>query len=187
MTVDDAYAVVSDNLPYQPGAFYGSKFGTTLGAGLLYSNLRQPAFEKTTLRYRTVRATASYVITHECDVAQSNSRPLNDSVLVCPLIPFEHFFAEFEHLPNLPAFLGELATRDVYRAIYVPAVGDLSYGAILYLNRIASTDVTAFEESGVECIGAVSTVGLREIDAALSNLLLREKADSLSGHWPGPS
>jgi len=183
MTVDDAYEVVSSNLSYEAGAFYGTTFGITLGAGLFYSNVRQPAFDKQSLLYKTVRGPA-YVVTHECDVAQSNSRPLNDSVLICPLIPFEDFFAEFESLPNLPAFLGELATRDVYRAIFVPTVDGYPYGAILYLNRITSTDVGAFGENGVQCIAAVSTVGLREIDAALSNLLLREKADELSGYWP---
>jgi hypothetical protein len=184
MTVDDAYDVVCSNLSYEPGAFYGSTYGTTLGAGLFYSNLRQPAFDKATLRYKTVRAFA-YVITHECDIAQSNARPLNDSVLTCPLIAFEHFVSEFQGLPNLPAFLGELATRDVFRAVYIPTIDRMMpYGAILYLNRIASTDISAFEEPGVECIGTVSTTGLREIDSALYNLLMREKADALTGFWP---
>ena len=182
MTVDDAYEVVSGNLSYEPGASYGTTFGVTLGAGVFYSNVRQPAFDKRSLLYKTVRGPA-YVVTHECDVSQSNNRPLNDSVLICPLIPFENFFAEFKSLPNLPAFLGELATRDVFRAVYVPTIDGYAYGAILYLNRITSTDVGAFDEAGVECIAAVSTVGLREIDAALSNLLMREKADQLSGSW----
>jgi hypothetical protein len=183
MNVDEAYRVVISNLAYHPGSFYGSIYGLTLGAGLLYSNLRQPAFDKSRLLYRTTRAYA-YVITHECDVAQTNQRPLNDSVIVCPLIRFEDFIAEFESHPNLPAFLGELATRSVFRALYVPTIDSMQFGAILYLNRIASTDVSAFDEPGVECIGAVSAFGLREIDAALGNLLMREKADFLSGNWP---
>jgi hypothetical protein len=179
MTPEEAYEVVTSNLSYHPGTFYGSAYGITLGAGLLYSNVRQPAIDKTSLLYKTIRAFA-YVITHECDVAQSNDRPLNDAVLICPLIRFEDFVEEFKSLPNLPAFLGMLATRGVFRALYIPTTDGMPYGAILYLNRIASTDVTAFNEPGVECIGAVSTIGLREIDAALSNLLMREKADRLT-------
>jgi hypothetical protein len=183
MTVDEAYDVVSKNLSYPPGAFYGSAHDLNLGAGMFFSNVRQPAFDAKSLVYKTVRGLA-YVVTHECDVSQDNRRPLNDSVLICPLIPFEAFFTEFHALPNLPAFLGELATRDVFRAVYLPSNGrELRYGAILYLNRITSTHVSAFEESGVDCFGAVSTTGLREIDASLQNLLMREKADRLWGQW----
>jgi hypothetical protein len=182
MTVDEAYSVVSTNLSYLPGAFYGSGHDLSLGAGMFFSNVRQPAFDSKTLLYKTVRGSV-YVITHECDVAQSNPRPLNDSVLICPLIRFEDFVAEFQALPNLPAFLGELATRDVFRAVYIPSFYGIPYGAILYLNRMTSTHVSAFDESGVACIGAVSARGLREIDAALQNLLMREKADRLWGQW----
>ena len=149
---------------------------------MFFSNVRLPAFDSNALLYKTVRGLV-YVVTHECDVSQDNRRPLNDSVLICPLIRFEEFVAEFNALPNLPAFLGELATRDVFRAIYVPSLREIPYGAILYLNRITSTHVSAFEESGVDCIGAVSTTGLREIDASLQNLLMREKADRLWGDW----
>ncbi len=180
MTLDEAHDLVTTKLSYQPGSFYGSAYGLSLGAGLLYSNVRQPAFDHQRLLYRTVRGLA-YVVTHECDVAESNNRPLNDSVLICPLIRFEDFVVEFESLPNLPAFLGELATRDVFRAVYIPTLTAIPYGAVLYLNRITSTNVHVFDETGVECVGAVSGVGLREIDAALQNLLLREKSEMLSG------
>jgi hypothetical protein len=180
MTVDEARGVVLENLKYQPGAFYGSAQGLALGAGMFFSNLRQPAFDPDRRLYRTVRGLA-YVVTHECDVSQANNRPFNDSVLICPLIRFERFVEEFQGMSNLGAFLGELATRDVFRAVYVPTLADAQYGAILYLNRITTTHVSAFEEEGVECVGAVSATGLREIDAALSNLLMRQKADRLWG------
>jgi len=180
MTLDEAHGVVLDNLKYQPGAFYGSAEGLPIGAGLFYSNVRQPAFDLTSRRFKTVRGLA-YVVTHECDISQANDRPFNDSVLICPLIRFDRFVEESQALPNLGAFLGELATRDVFRAVYVPSIADAHYGAILYLNRITSIHVTVLEEDGVECIGAVSATGLREIDAALSNLLMREKADKLWG------
>jgi hypothetical protein len=180
-TLDDAFAVVTENLPYRQSVkrFYGTSYGVTLGVGMLYAQIRQPAFDKDSRFYKTVRG-AAYVITHECDVSQANARIFNDAVLICPLIRFEDFFEEFKAHPNLGAFLGELATRDVYRAVYIPPIGDFEYGAVLYLNRISSTDVRSFSEEPAQCIGTVSALGLREIDAALSNLLMREKADMLT-------
>lgn len=177
----NAYNLVSESLRYETGAFYGSCAGLSIGAGLLYANLRQPAFDAATARYKTVRGSA-YVITHECDIHQGNNRPLNDSVLICPIIRFEEFVESYQGLPNLPAFLGELATRGVFRAVYIPSLPeDLPYGGVLYLNRITSTHLSVFDEAEVRCIGAVARIGLLEIDAALQNLLMREKSERLSG------
>lgn len=88
-------------------------------------------------------------------------------------------------MSTIPASLAAKPARnprcDVFRAVYLPALSDIPYGGILYLNRITSTEVSAFDDPAGRCIGAVSVVGLREIDAALQNLLLREKADRLCG------
>ncbi len=180
MTLNEAYAIVNDNLPYQVGSFYGSRQGLALGAGLLYSNVRQPAFDNERRLFRTIRS-AVYVVTHECDVEQENRRPFNDSVLICPIIRFDAFIESSQELSNLRGFLGDLANRRIFRALYVPGIDDAPYGGILYLNRISSTHVSSFSEDGVQCIGAVSHIGLREVDAALQNLLLREKSDLLTG------
>lgn len=122
-----------------------------------------------------------YVVTHECDIHQGNDRPFNDSALVCPVIRFEEFIASSTEMPNVPAFLGELATRGVVRAVYVPPMDPIPYGGILYLNRITHTHVNAFGEEGTQCVAAVSRTGLLEIDAALQNLLMREKSEVLWG------
>jgi len=172
-------------LPYPPGAFYGQHEGLNLGAGLIYSGVRQPAFDFEKQRYVTIEAT-SYVITHECDVATENARPLSDSLIVCPLIPFEAFIEEHGEVDNLKSLLVEMAKRHVYRAIYLPPLANVSqFGAVLYLNLLTTTHVSAFgPESKAQAIGAVSGHGLREIDVALQNLLLREKSDRLWGMYP---
>jgi len=179
MIVDDAYASICRALPYEPGAFYGGTSDLGLGAGLLYANVRQPAFDSERRLYRTIRGLA-YVITHECDTEQENDRPFIDSVLICPIIRFEEFVDE-GGISNLLGFLGDVAQRRVPRLAYLPTASQLPYGGLLYLNRITSTHISAFDEAGTACIAAVSAIGLREIDVALQNLLLREKSDVLWG------
>jgi len=184
MDVAEAHALVLEKIAYQPGAFYGAPDGLALGAGIFFSNVRQPQFDSNSRRFRTVRG-MSYVVTHECDVAQENDRLFNDSVLVCPVIRFEEFFDEVDGQTNLGAFLGNMATRNIPRLVYVPTFGEaLPYGGVLYLNRITNTHVSAFGEEGVAPIAAVSATGLREVDSALGNLLMREKSDRRWGVWP---
>lgn len=180
MSVEEAYRLISRALPYSEGAFYGSAHGIAIGAGLLYNGVKYPLFDTALTRYRTVRGPV-YVVTHECDVEQENTRPFNDSVLVCPIISLEYFVEEWQGMPNFPGFLGDLARRRVTRTVFIPAVGVLAYGGILYLNRIISTHVSVFGDAEVGTIGAVSATGLREVDAAIGNLLFREKSDYLWG------
>jgi hypothetical protein len=181
MRLEDAYGFISKHLPYQDGgAFYGSAAGLSLGAGLLYSNVRQPAFNPGRNLYSTVKSHV-YVVTHECDADQRNDRAFIDSVLVCPIIPYQSFIGDCATHPNLPGFLAEIATRRVYRLLYIPPIDPLEFGGVLYLNRITNVHVSAFSEAGTLCLGAVAGIGLREVDAALANLLLREKAQPLTG------
>lgn len=42
MSVDEAYRIVGEGLPYRLGAFYGAFDHLSLGAGLIFANGRQP-------------------------------------------------------------------------------------------------------------------------------------------------
>lgn len=181
MTLDHAYRFICDHLPYSdPGSFYGASAGLSLGAGLLYSNVRQPAFNSDTRLYRTIK-TDAYVLTHECDADQQNDRVFKDAVLVCPVIPLPNFLEGCTGHSNIHGFLAEIAARQVHRLLYLPPIEPLKYGGMLYLNRITSVHVSTFSEPGTQCIGAVAAKGLFEVDSALQNLLLREKAQRLTG------
>jgi hypothetical protein len=125
-------------------------------------------------------------VTHECDTAQDNDRVYNESLLICPVIDFEAFLDEcrVQSHPNIGALLGNMAKRNVPRLLFIPSDGGvLPYGGVLYLNLITSTHLSAFHESEVQRVGAVSASGLREVDNALQNLLMREKSDRLWGVW----
>lgn len=180
MLVAEASRAVRESLPYSPGAFYGASSGVALGVGLLYENLRFPALDAQRLVFKTVSG-AGLVITHECDVDQSNHRPFIDGVLICPLIEFSHFVQQSSTFSNPRGFYGDLARRNIPRLLYLPPIGALAHGGVLYLNRIVSTDVSVFHRGGASLMGALSATGLRELDAALQNLLLRPKSDRLGG------
>jgi hypothetical protein len=181
MKLTDACELVLGVVTYQVGAFYGAEENMPVGAGLFVSNLRLPLFDATTYLFKTVRGDA-YVVTHECDIAEENDRICKEWLLVCPVIHFDEFVAEYQSHQNLGAFLGELAKRNIPRLLYIPPLGaPLPYGGVLHLNRITSTHVSAFAETGVARIGAVSATGLREVDSALQNLLFREKSHRLWG------
>jgi len=184
MTLDDAHSLLQRSLPYSPGEFYGSAPSDGVGAGMLFENVRFPAFERERRRFVTAKGLV-YVVTHECDVDQSNDRPFIDSVLVCPIIDMADLLAVQADLGDISSFLTNVINRNVPRLAYLPTINACPYGGFLYLNKITFTDVQEFGQPEVVCVGAVSGKGLREIDTALQNLLLREKADRLAGMpWP---
>lgn len=181
MTSDDAYGILSKNAVLDVGRFYGARSGLSLGAGLLYEGVRCPLYNLEDGLFDTVEST-TYVLTHECDVDSANERSFNDFVLVSPIIPISDFvdeylesFGEPEMLGN---FLAQVAKRLVSRVVYLPPIAGLDQGGLLYLNNLASTHVSSFE--GVDPFACVSAYGLHQIDQAVTNHLLRPKADRLS-------
>jgi len=92
-------------------------------------------------------------VTHECDVFKLIP-PFNIQSYL-PANSLERFVEEFQGCPNL-GLSGELATRDVFRAVYVPT-SRRPIRSILYLNRITTTHVSASKRK-VECVGAVSAL-----------------------------
>jgi hypothetical protein len=169
----------------RPGAFYGSAGGRALGAGLIYRDVLFPHFNSKTQGYDGLQGPA-YVLTHECDIDQSNARHFNDLVLVCPLILFKDFVAEYEGAMGasaLESFVTALAKNDVSRVFFLPPTpssvfGDveLTHGALLYLNQLCHTPVSLFSGSAV-C--ALSTYGLERLDAKFQSHLFRPKAEPL--------
>lgn len=182
MRIDSLASRVCQHSSADVGKFYGSIQPATVGAGMIFDNVRYPLFNIQDQVYDT-RSSLVYVLTHECDVDQSNSRYFNDHVVVCPLIPIEtlvetqseHGFSDDE----LQELLFQIAKRNVLRLVYFPPSGTfLKSGAVMYLNNLVSTHVLVFDN--IKPVGAVSAYGLEQVDIALRNSLFRPKASRLS-------
>lgn len=181
MTLDEAHEILSLQCQLDVGRFYGPTNNLSLGAGLIYEDVRAPLFNVDDAVFDTVEV-KGYVFTHECDTDQQNARAFNDAVLICPIVPLSDLinvhkeqFPSTDHLRN---FLVSLGRREVSRAVYLPPQPDfLSHGGFLYLNNIASAHISAFNDRTP--IAAVTTYGLNQIDQALTNHLLRPKAEPL--------
>ena len=182
MTESEAHQILSTSSALNFGKFYGATSDLGLGAGLFFSDIRCPIFDPDERIFLTVELPV-YVLTHECDVDPSNDRAFNDYLTICPLIPLKVFLDEYSscgHGDNeLRGFLNAIANRSVNRLIYLPPGPlQLEYGALLYLNNIASTHIGEFES--IRPIATVSAYGLDVIDKSFSNHFLRPKADRLS-------
>jgi hypothetical protein len=180
-----AYTKIAlENFAFQsPGAFYGSATGRSPGVGLIYGGVTFPLFNYETNLFDTVQG-AAYVLTHECDVDQSNNRHFNDLLVVCPIIPLETFVVAFEsEFGELRArtLVTSLAKNDVSRVFFLPPPGgdELSHGALLYLNQLCSTPVAMFKDGAAYAICALSTYGLARLDGKLQNHFFRPKEEPL--------
>ena len=181
MTLDEARAILTEHSSVDVGRFYGKTEGLSLGAGLIYQQVRYPIFDADERLFLTTEGTV-YVLTHECDVDPGNKRAFNTDVVVCPLIPLARFLEdyskEFGEGDSLRNFLVEIAKRGVSRVVYLPpATSTLEYGGLLYFNALASTHVSEFQNCNAST--ALSQYGLREVDAAFQNHFLREKSQLL--------
>lgn len=182
MDVDEAYRHLFRHLQLDSGRFFARDTGLSLGAGQLYAGVTFPIFDDENKLYLTAEGLV-YVLTHECDIDQSNIRPYNSHVLICPIIDFREFVDEFQGShseEHLRGFLSDLGKRKVSRLVYLPHIyPQLPYGGLLYLNRITHTHVSSFGGTSVSMICTVTPIGLREVDYALTNSLLRPKVEPL--------
>jgi hypothetical protein len=183
MRVDEAHQVIAQALSVDVGRFYSQGHHLSLGVGKFYSGVRFPVYDIADCVFQTAEGMV-LVLTHECDIDSGNQRPFNDFLLVCPVIRFEVFVDEYscklgdERLRN---FLVDLGRRTVSRVAFIPwGLDALPYGGLLYLNQISSTHLSAFRLSGVELCGAATAYALIQIDHALTNHLLRPKAERLA-------
>jgi hypothetical protein len=182
VTADDAYRRVADHLPPDLlGRFYSPGNAVGLGKGKIYDGLAYPIYNTESSIFETAEGLA-YVLTHECDVEAGNKRLFNEELLICPIVRLEHLVEVYQaDLPGelLPAFLGNLGSRLVSRLVFMPYIdGALPFGGVLYLNQITNTHFGAFDRATPVC--AVTVYGLRHIEYALENHLLRPKDDRLA-------
>jgi len=183
MDFDIAYSHLAKHLQLNPGRFYSEGKHLSLGVGQFYSDVRFPIFNEREQIFETAIGIV-YILTHECDIDQANQRQFNSHLLICPIIDFRDFVTEFQPLfseGDFVSFLARLARREVSRVIYVPPyLPQLPYGGLLYLNRISHTHVSVFKDKNVQRICSVTRYGLRELDNALTNHLLRPKDEPLA-------
>jgi hypothetical protein len=182
MDVDEAYRHLMQNLGLDIGRFFAEGKDLSLGVGQIYSGVSFPIYDDEAKVFVTAQGPI-YVLTHECDIDQSNRRAYNTHVLICPIIDFSSFVTEFQasHSEDqLKSFLSDLASNNVSRLIYIPYLPPrLPYGGLLYFNRITHTYVRVFAEPPAERVCTVTNYGLRYIDIPLTNHLLRPKAEAL--------
>jgi hypothetical protein len=183
VSLEEAHRLLFERTAADSGRFYGPlNAELSLGAGLIYSGIRYPRYDSAREIFVTMTGIV-LVLTHECDIDPANERLFNRDVLVLPMVPFQEFYEELSanrDEPSIKGYLGDLAERRIQQLIYLPELPPaLRYGALVYMNRIANTDVGVFKRDGVDCLGALTGYGLQQIDQRLQNHFLREKVDPL--------
>jgi len=185
LDLQEALKIALDVSPLDQKKCYGAADGVPLGVGLFYKGIRFPIFNLDDNLYDTVQGYV-YILTHECDIDQGNRRPFNEDILICPILPFEDFLEDVVNIlseESQKSFVDAVAKRSVNKLIYVPPLGDeLANGGVLNLNRIGSSHVSCFDKrqnANAEVIGCLTDYGLRQMDNALENHLLRPKTSLL--------
>jgi hypothetical protein len=180
--------LASDHFDFaNPGAFYGPVGQLSLGAGLIYQDVIFPLFDSERGRFDTVQGLA-YVVTHECDVDQTNVRHFNDLIVTCPLIPLAAFIEEYETTigaEQLKNLIVSAAKNEVFRVFFLPpapellGVAALAHGALMYLNHLCSTHVSVFNGGIAKPLCSLSSHGIERLDWKFQHLLFRPKAETL--------
>lgn len=162
--------------------FYGSANDLSLGVGLVVDGILFPLFDEEAQRFQTAQGLVM-VLSHECDVDQSNERYFNDSILVCPIIKLESLVDNFQKqnkLTSLEGLFPEVGKNNVFRLQYLPPIENyLACGGYLYLNQITSVPVSSFRSCAANTICALSEEALRAVDFKLKNHLFRPKQQNL--------
>ena len=183
MKVEEAVKHVLGSSTVDVGRFYSSGKGLSVGRGMLYDRIVFPLFDSDTGVFITLEG-QGYVLTHECDVDESNNKLFNTDVLICPIIPLQDVVEELAQdctQTQLVSFLTNLGARNISRLIYLPSLGgSLEYGGVLYLNQITNVPVYLFHNGHTHSIGAVTGYGLTIVDYSIENHLLRPKAERLA-------
>ena len=182
MLIEEAYRHVVRSYPGDPGQFYEPGTRLAIGKGEIYQTTRYPLFDDDSETFLTVEG-IGYVLTHECDVDEANDRTFNSLLLICPLVPLQDLVEEYSAtLPQeqLVSLLANMGARNISRVRYLPPIADvLPYGSVMYLNQITHSGVATIK-SRSRRVCALTGVGLREVEYALENHLLRPKADRLA-------
>lgn len=185
MDTGEAHRYLYDRLDTDAGKYFSPGRSLDLGAGQLFRGIQFPLFDTDSSLYATAEGNV-YVLSHECDIDQSNQRPFNEYVLIVPIISFEHWYEEFcrayAHSPQIiSSFLGRIARRQVSRLFYFPSVDhELPYGGLVYLNQITHAHISTFLNDQAGRICSVTAYGLEKFDQVLLQHLLRPKDNKLA-------
>lgn len=181
MERERALEILRDSALDRSETFYAADANLPLGVGLVIDGVEFPIFDPGADRFAVVRG-LTYVLSHECDLDPANARVLNDMALVCPILAIEEFLVDCEKrgIPDheVGAILGNLAKRNVSRAVYFPPLeGKLALGGLMYLNKMASSPVARLQQGTRVC--TLTAIGVQTVDMALDNHLRRPKAEAL--------
>ena len=183
MQIAEAYRHVATASHADVGRFYEPGQRLAVGKGCIYRNARFSTYDDAAGRFLTAEGPA-YVLTHECDVDQENDRLFNSDVLVCPIIPLEALVEEqHDALPGMQmvSFLSNLGARRISRLVYLPPTTGLhTYGSVMYLNHITNAPVALLQAPEADKVCSLTSFGLRDVEYAIENHLLRPKAERLA-------
>lgn len=182
MDAGTGYSRATANSPPSHARFYGDVGDAGVGAGMLLANVEYPTYLADNDTFAVVRGLV-VVLTHECDLDQDNERLLNDSALICPVIPLEQFVEGVSEAvgDELAAqFIGNITARYVNRVMYIPMIPNvLPLGGYLYFNLLTNTSFSRVTENGAESVAMLSVDGLLELDLSLEQHLRRPKSDRI--------
>ena len=187
MSHERAFQLCISRLSADAARFYEPVKDLPLGAGIILENCAVPFESPEEIRFGTVLSLA-LVLTHECDVDETNQRAFNESVLVIPNISLEDLHDELEEKEGLGSYGGifpQIAAGTVYRVMYLPpppqnmGISYLPRGGFINLNEICSTPLKWFPELQTKPAFSLSAIGLRSLDYKMENHLRREKAARL--------
>jgi len=164
------------------GAFFGGVMGRPIGSGVLLKNCRIPFYQAESKKFLSGKAIVC-VLTHECDIDQSNSRMFNDKLIVAPIIDFRVWFNHVFNNLNREAAINvgtDIVADTIYRVLYLPTIPntEMEYGGFIYLNEITNVRVDVVHEEA-EAICSLSEFSFRILSYKLENHLLRPKSSPL--------
>jgi hypothetical protein len=178
---DEIAAAASGASRANAGAFYGSAEGLSFGAGIIFGAVTFPIFNAEAGRYQA-RIGPVLVLTHECDIDQTNDREFNTEVLLAPLILIDAFAAKFDEKDRAQGIelAKSIAAGLVFRMMFLPPyLGQIERGAFLYFNGITSTHLSQLNAVEARPLCALSEYALGLVDRSLQNHLFRPKAERL--------
>ena len=187
MSHEEAADLCLRSMKTDPAKFYGLAGDLPLGAGMLLRNCPFPLEDTDSARFRTVLGIA-LVLTHECDLDQTNERCFNEHIVVLPILPLEKWVDKMNRDQGTGSWGGllpKIAANDVFRVMYFPPipafinVPELKYGGLINLNTISSSPLSWHDHFQTKTFCSLSALGLRAFDYKLENHLLREKAAAL--------
>lgn len=185
MELEDAHSYIRKHLSTDAGKYYSPGTDLNIGVGQLYQGIQFPIFNRSSAAYDTVKGCV-YVLSHECDLDQSNTRPFNEYALVVPIIYFDSWFKRFskayESSPEfVTSFLARVARREISRLFYFPSVDtNLPFGGLVYWNQITHTHISSFQSGVAKRLCSVTAYGLGVVDKMIENHLLRPKDNRLA-------